>query len=423
MNLAALSLAALFFAILVSCFTRLNIGVLSIVLAWIVGVGFGGMTVDRIAAGFPVQLFLTLAGVTLLFAQAHVNGTLDHVAHRAVRLCQGNVGVIPIMFFLVGLGLASMGPGNIASIALLAPLAMATAHRAHIPPFLMAIMAGNGANAGALSPFAPTGVIAAGLMAKIGLSGYQWPTYWYNVAGHTLVAFAGYFLFGGWRLFRLRYAAAASTDPVDPIIAAAEQERFNRVHWITLAVIAALIVSVVFFHVNVGMGAFAGAIILPAFGAVNQIESIRRMPWNVIVMVTGVTVLIAILEKTQGIQLFSDLLARLATPHSATAVVAFVVGLISVYASTSGVILPTFLPMVPGLVARLGGGVSAFAIASSINVGGHLVDVSPLSTIGALCIASAVTGDTKTLFNQMLAWGLAMSVVGAGICYLFFGLR
>jgi hypothetical protein len=77
---------------------------------------------------------------------------------------------------------------------------------------------------------------------------------------------------------------------------------------------------------------------------------------------------------------------------------------------------------VPGLVARLGG-VSAFAIASSINVGGHLVDVSPLSTIGALCIASAVTGDTKKLFNQMLAWGLAMSVVGAGICFLFFGLR
>ena len=63
-----------------------------------------------------------------------------------------------------------MGPGNIAGIALLAPLAMAAADRANIPPFLMAIMAGNGANAGALSPFAPTGVIASGLMTKIGLA-------------------------------------------------------------------------------------------------------------------------------------------------------------------------------------------------------------------------------------------------------------
>ena len=418
MNLATLSLAALFFAIVISCFTRLNIGVLSIVQAWIVGVYFGGMKIEQVGAGFPVQLFLTLAGVTLLFTQAQINGTLDRVAHRAVRLCRGNVGVIPIMFFLVGLGLASMGPGNIASIALLAPLAMATAHRAKIPPFLMAIMAGNGANAGALSPFAPTGVIASGLMVKIGLGGYEWPTYWYNVAGHALVGFGGYFVFGGWKLFRLRYYGSGG----DPIIEAAEHETFKRAHYITLAVIFALIVSVVFFNVNVGMGAFAGAMILPALGLGDQVESVRRMPWNVIVMVTGVTVLIAIMEKTQGIQLFSDLLARLATPQSATAVVAFVVGLISVYASTSGVILPTFLPMVPGLVSRLGG-VSAFAIASSINVGGHLVDVSPLSTIGALCIASAVTSDTKTLFNQMLAWGLAMSVVGAGICFLFFGLR
>jgi di/tricarboxylate transporter len=169
------------------------------------------------------------------------------------------------------------------------------------------------------------------------------------------------------------------------------------------------------------MGAFVGAMILPILGAADHVEAIRRMPWNVIVMVTGVTVLVSIMEKTQGIQLFSDMLARLATPQSATAVVAFVVGLISVYASTSGVILPTFLPMVPSLVQRIGGGVHAFSLASSINVGGHLVDVSPLSTIGALCIASAIaSSDSRKLFNQMLAWGLSMSVVGAGICWLFF---
>ena len=89
-----------------------------------------------------------------------------------------------------------MGPGNIAGIALLAPLAMATAHRAKVPPFLMAIMAGNGANAGAFSPFAPTGVIASGADEKIGLSGYEWQTYWYNAAAHALVAFA--------RIFSLR---------------------------------------------------------------------------------------------------------------------------------------------------------------------------------------------------------------------------
>ena len=58
-----------------------------------------------------------------------------------------------------------------------------------------------------------------------------------------------------------------------------------------------------------------------------------------------------------------------------TGVVALLTGLVSVYSSTSGVVLPAFLPMVPGLAAELPGA-SALAIASSMNIGGHLVDVS-----------------------------------------------
>src|SRR5688500_19346133 len=49
----------------------------------------------------------------------------------------------------------------------------------------------------------------------------------------------------------------------------------------------------------------------------------------------------------------------------------------------------------------LGGG-SALGIASTMNIAGHLVDVSPLSTIGALCIASVPSGEMgRKLFNQI----------------------
>ena len=81
----------------------------------------------------------------------------------------------------------------------------------------------------------------------------------------------------------------------------------------------------------------------------------RRMPWGPILMVSGVTVLIAFIEKTGGIDLFSAMLASVSTPQSVTAVIAFLGGTISVYSSTSGVVLPAFLPTVPGLVERLGG--------------------------------------------------------------------
>ena len=107
-------------------------------------------------------------------------------------------------------------------------------------------------------------------------------------------------------------------------------------------------------------------------------------------MVCGVSVLIAVLEKTGGMDLFTSLLARLASPSSINGVIAFVTGAISTYSSTSGVVLPAFLPTIPSLVDRLGGG-DPLAIALSINVGSSLVDVSPLSTIGALAVA-AVAG-------------------------------
>ena len=73
MNLAAISLAALFLAVFVSCVSKLNVGVLAIVMAWIVGVYLGGMKLDAVLSGFPTTLFLTLAGMTLLFTQAQQN--------------------------------------------------------------------------------------------------------------------------------------------------------------------------------------------------------------------------------------------------------------------------------------------------------------------------------------------------------------
>ena len=169
------------------------------------------------------------------------------------------------------------------------------------------------------------------------------------------------------------------------------------------------------------MGAFTGAIVLALVKAADTTEAIKKMPWNVIVMVSGVTVLTALLEKTQGIELFTDLLARVSTPNTVTGLIAFLTGFISVYSSTSSVVLPAFLPTVPGLAIRLGG-IDPMSIASSMNIGSHLVDVSPLSTIGALCIAAVPSGeDTRPLFNKLMAWGLSMTLVGAVGCWLAFG--
>jgi di/tricarboxylate transporter len=412
MNLAWLSLAALLTAIIVSCFSRMNVGVLAVAFAWIVGVYFGGMPLGDIVGGFPIQLFLTLVGVTLLFTQAQLNGTLDKIAHQALRVCRGNTGLIPVSFFFLGLGIASMGPGNISTAAMLAPMGMAVAGRANIPPFLMAIMVGNGAQAGALSPFAPTGIIVNGLMDRIGLAGFEWRSYWTNAVAHAILAFAGYFLLGGLKLFRKKFSGGADGVP--------QAEAIEPRHWITLLIIVLVLALVVLTNANIGMAAFAGAVVLATVRVADHEQAIRKMPWYPIIMVSGVTILISLLEKTGGLDLFTGFLARISTPVTVTAAVAFVTAVISVYSSTSGVVLPAFIPTIPGLIMRLGAG-DPTAIAASMNVGAHLVDMSPLSTTGAMCLAGITKEeDVRPTYNKLLAWGASMTVIGAVLCWVMF---
>jgi len=416
MDHSVVSLLALLAVVVAGSFLPVNVGVLAIAAAFLIGVPLAGLKASTVVSGFPAGLFLTLVGVTLLFSQARVNGTLDRISALAVSHARGKAGVIPIIFFLLALVFASIGPGNIAATALLAPVAMAAAGRAGVPAFLMAMMVCCGANAGALSPFAPTGIIANGLMAKIGIEDAQWTNYSSLLVSQAFVGFAGYFLLGGTRLLRTGTGTVALE---------ADSSGGKPLDWqqkLTLAVIAALIVAVLAFKVDITIGAFVGAAVLSLARAADEKRALKDMPWGVVLMVCGVTVLIGVAEKTGGMDLLTSMLSELSTQQSITGVIALVTGVISVYSSSSGVVLPAFLPTIPGLIEKLGGG-DALAIASSINVGAHLVDVSPLSTLGALCISNAAPDvDRKRLFNQMLVWGLSMCVVGAIVCYIFFGL-
>ena len=408
---ALLALLGLVVAIGLSMTTRVNVGLLAVALAWGIGVYTAGMKVEAVIAGFPANLFSTLAGVTFLFAVAKSNGTLDLLARRAARLVRGSAGLLPILFFALACVLSTIGPGAIASVALVAPIAMPTGMQAGVPNLLSAIMVGTGANAGNLSPISAVGAMANGVMARIGLPGQEWKVWAANFLAHLLVATVAYFLFGGARL--LREGRAAGSDVVAP--------RLERRHWLTIGVAATWMVAAIVWRVHVGLAAFAAGTLLILARAADERDVIPRIPLDIIFMVTGVTMLIAVLEATGGMDLFTGMLALVASPATLNAVIALVTGVISTYSSTSGVVLPAFLPMVPGLVRQVGGG-DPLAVALSINVGSALVDVSPLSTLGALCVATVVAPEAaRDLFRKLLIWGLSMAFVGAVLCGLLAG--
>ena len=216
MSPASWSLVALIVALVVSMTSRINVGWLGLAFAWIIGVYVAGLRPDAVMAGFPVSLFITLTGVTLLFAIAEANGSLAALADRAIRAARGNVRVIPILFFVAAGVLSSIGPGAVSTVALLAPLAMIVGQQAGVSHFLTALMVANGANAGNLSPFSAVGVIANSAMAKAGLVGFEGRVWFANFAAHVLVGAAAYFWLAPRRRETTPAPAAAGIPAIAP---------------------------------------------------------------------------------------------------------------------------------------------------------------------------------------------------------------
>lgn len=79
----------------------INMGAVAFALAFIIGGVWVGLDGKEVLAGFPGDLFLTLVGITYLFAIAQKNGTIDLLVHWAVRAVRGRIVAIPWVMFVI----------------------------------------------------------------------------------------------------------------------------------------------------------------------------------------------------------------------------------------------------------------------------------------------------------------------------------
>jgi len=145
MNLTAICVAALVAVVAVSCASSVNVGLLAVVLAWVIGAYVAPacgveLTARAVAGFFPADLFLTLVGVTALFTVARANGALALVTHMAERLCATRPALLGPLFFCLAAAVSAAGAGNVATAAVLAPPAMLAAARAGVHPLVMMVM-------------------------------------------------------------------------------------------------------------------------------------------------------------------------------------------------------------------------------------------------------------------------------------------
>lgn len=402
-------------------------GLLAIAAGTFIAIVIGGWSYEETIALFPTSLFLTLTGILLFFGVAVANGTIANIVNSFLYHMPAYPALIP--FALAGgvVLLTAMGVGNIGATAILAPAAMAISFRLKLKPLLMILLIVGAANAGALSPLAVTGVTVRELLSHhasgfdhVDLSAFGLRLFGLSFLIQTIVAFAGFFLLGGVRWMREVSSADLESEP-----SVWTRDQKLTVVCIGGFVLTVLLASLPFFpreyHLarwggQIAVVAFAWLSVLLIFKAADPKTTLLSVPWSSILMVTGIVMYIEVASKAGAIELLTGWLVSSASTALLPPLIFAFSALLSVFSSSSGVVMPLFVALAPGLASA---GTTAQEIVTGVGISAHLVDTSPLSSLGALCIAAAnAQGKTEGLFRSLLLWALLMVPLGALISWM-----
>ena len=413
----------------------LNMGALGLAMAFLIGTLSVGMTSAQIIAGFPGDLFVTLVGITYLFAIAQKNGTVDWLIHRAVIAVGGRIAAIPWIMFGVAAALTAVGAVSPAACAILAPVALQFARQYAISPLMMGLLVIHGAQGGGFSPISIYGGITNQIVARSGLPGHETMLFLASL-GFNLVVSVGVFLAFGGRALLGRRATAAVTDGTGTAVtglpiaghgtsadasltppAHPQQGGLNLHQAVTLLGLAVLAIGGLAFNINIGLLAVTVAVALALLDPEEQKGAVDKIGWSTILLVGGVVTYVGVLQKSGAIDSVGQGVSSLGAPLLAALLLCYIGGVVSAFASSVGVlgaIIPLAVPFLQQGQIGVGGMIASLAIASTI------VDVSPFSTNGALVVANARPEEREGVYRRFLVYSILVVIAGPLLAWLVF---
>lgn len=484
MSSELISILVLVAVFLVATVLPVNMGALALVAAFVVGAYVAGEEIpDDVLGGFPAELFLILVGVTYLFAIAKLNGTVDWLVQSAVRLVRGRVALIPWVMFIVISLLTAFGAVVPAAVAIIAPIGLSFAKKHGISPVLMSLLIINGASAGGFAPNSVFGSITNGVVEESGLPGSPLGLFAASYVINFLLSVAVFFLFGGKALLSRRAedadvdmmleqspqevlagpggrptassissgigtgqpgavyrredgaggaggpgttgagsgAVGASSGAVGaggPAAGGDEKHlKLNRSRIITLISIVGTAVAAFVFDLDIGVVAITAAVILSLFSPEASKSAVGQIAWPTVLLITGIVTYVALMRRMGTIDYLGETVADIGTPLVAALVICLIGAAVSAFASTTG-ILAALIPLaVPFLLA---GEIGAVGVIIALALSSSIVDSSPFSTSGALCVANSPEDQRDYVYRTLLRWGLSMILVAPLLTWLIF---
>lgn len=407
MNLGLVSLILLLVAIVIGFARNCNVGILSIAFAMILGVIYK-LNVSDIIAGFSSSLFIQMVGITYLFAIINGNGTLELLAKKMVGLVGKHTHLIPFVMFVLGFVICAIGPGAIPSLAIVPVIAIPVAISAGVNPIMTAVIGDLGVMSGRMSPLTPESAVVRELMKEQGMEANTIPIMIALTVTALVVAVLVYVYYKGWQ--------------VDTSVHGKQEKlpKFNVHQWLSLLGLLVLAVGALFLSWNVGLTGFLVGSVLIILGSGEEKKAVSAIPWNVILMVMGVGILMNIISLSGGIDIMVGALEKVMSQRTASMIMAVAAGIMSFFSSGLGVVFPTLIPTASGLSASLG--VDAVQMVAVIVIGGTVSGFTPISTTGALIMAGVAqqeNAEERFPQNRLFVELFAVSFIALAVLALF----
>lgn len=403
MNLGIISLIALLAAIIIGFVRNANVGILCMGFSMVLGLVFG-LDAKEILSGFSSSLFIQMVGITYLFAIINSNGTLELLARKMVGLVGKKKALIPFVMYILGFLICAVGPGAIPSLAIIPVIAIPVAVSAGINPIMTAIIGDLGVMSGRMSPLTPEAAVVRELMEDQGLVGNTIPIMIGMTITALIVVVLVYIYYKGWKVEKHE----EEKEEVLP--------KFNGKQWLSLAGLIILAVGVLFFSWNVGLTGFLVGSVLIVLGCGEEKKAIKGIPWNVILMVLGVGILMNVISLSGGIDIMVSALEKIMGHRTAAMIMAVTAGFMSFFSSGLGVVFPTLIPTATGLASGLG--VGAVELVTVIVIGGTVSGFTPISTTGALVMAGVAqqeNAEEKFPQNRLFVELFAVSFIALAV--------
>ena len=397
MGIALVSLIILVLVIFIGFFRKINVGLVAILAVTIFGT-FIGEKDSVIIKGFSSSLFIMLLGVSFLCSIGITNGSLELMSKKILKLSGGYAFIAPILIYIIGFGIAAIGPGCVPALGIVAALSLPLGKSTGYDPVMLAIIGEIGSFTGRFSPITPESLLIQKLTEPQGITNYQSIILIYASVTTIILSVIIFIIFKGYKV---------KTQKMEQN----EIPSFNKNQIFTLIGFLIVIIACTFYKRNVGLISFAVGILLILIKAADEKAVFKAISWSTLLMITGFGMLMDIVILVGGVSLLSDSLAKIMTPHTAVAIQGLTGGIMSWFSSAIGVVWPTLVPTVRSIANSVG--VPADSLISILCLTASFAGLSPASTGGGLIMAANATDPdfTKEKENKLFIKLFAISVL------------